>query len=79
MSSDQVVQTILAGREDGVPGNCVQAAVASYLEVPIDAVPHFLLWDDYLTCWRLRPSRAEAARPPHPSTRKGTTVNQCSR
>jgi hypothetical protein len=30
----------------------------------------------WLTCWRLRPSRAEAARPLHPSTRKGTTVNQ---
>jgi len=42
---DEVVtQTILAGREDGVPGNCIQAAVASLLSLPIDAVPHFLLW-----------------------------------
>lgn len=41
---DGAMQTILAGREDGVPGNCVQAAVASVLGLPIEAVPHFLLW-----------------------------------
>jgi len=39
-----VTQTLLAGREDGVPGNCVQAAIATLLGEPIDAVPHFLLW-----------------------------------
>jgi hypothetical protein len=42
-----VTQTILAGREDGVPGNCIQAAVASLLDLPIDAVPHFLLWEQW--------------------------------
>lgn len=40
-------QTILAGREDGVPGNCVQAAVASFLDLPIEAVPHFVLFADW--------------------------------
>lgn len=37
-------QTILAGGDDGVPGNCIQAAIATLLDIPIDAVPHFLLW-----------------------------------
>lgn len=41
----RTTQTILAGREDGVPGNCIQAAVASLLGLPLDAVPHVLLWD----------------------------------
>lgn len=40
----QATQTILAGREDGVPGNCVQAVIATMLNEPIEAVPHFLLW-----------------------------------
>jgi hypothetical protein len=51
---NEVVQTILAGRGDGVPGNCVQAAVASLLDLPIEAVPHFLLfdrWNHVLTDW----------------------------
>lgn len=43
----QVTQTLLAGRDDGVPGNCVQAAVASLLGLPIEAVPHFLLWEQW--------------------------------
>lgn len=45
--SDGATQTILAGREDGVPGNCVQAAVATVLGLPIEAVPHFLLWEHW--------------------------------
>jgi hypothetical protein len=40
-------QTLLAGREDGVPGNCVQAAVASLLDLPIEGVPHFVLFRDW--------------------------------
>lgn len=49
-----VLQTIFGGVSDGtafadvwtddpewVPGNCLQAAVASLLELPLDAVPHF--------------------------------------
>ncbi len=40
-------QTIVAAdRKDGVPGNCLQAAVASMLELPLEAVPHFLLSGD---------------------------------
>ncbi len=31
-----------------VPGNCLQAAVASLMELPIEAVPHFVLYDDWL-------------------------------
>lgn len=45
----EMTQTILAGREDGVPGNCVQAAVASMLGLPLDAVPHFTLFRDWWT------------------------------
>lgn len=43
-----VTQTILAGEIDGVPGNCLQAAVASLLELDLDAVPHFALHEDWL-------------------------------
>jgi len=36
-------------------GNCVQAAVASILEIDLDEVPHFLLfgdnWDKALVCF----------------------------
>lgn len=47
-----ITQTIVAGREDGVPGNCMQAAVATLLGVPLDAVPHFVLFDDWRTATR---------------------------
>lgn len=40
-----VTQTILAGQEEGVYGNCVQAAVASMLDLPIASVPHFAHFD----------------------------------
>jgi hypothetical protein len=43
-----VTQTILAGNPDGVPGNCLQAAVASLLDLDLDAVPHFVVHDDWL-------------------------------
>lgn len=43
-----VHQTQFAGTmEAQIPGNCIQAAVASVLELPLDAVPHFLLLGDY--------------------------------
>lgn len=52
-----VTQTILADAEQmerGVYGNCLQAAVASVLAVPLDAVPHFsafLWWTGALELW----------------------------
>lgn len=36
-----VMQTILHGDPDGRAGNCLQAAVASLFDLPLDAVPHF--------------------------------------
>ena len=44
----EVQQTILVGDRDGVPGNCLQAAIASVLDLPLDAVPHFVnfVWFD---------------------------------
>lgn len=41
-------QTILAGDPSGVPGNCLQAAVASLLDLPLPDVPHFAEHDDWL-------------------------------
>ncbi|MFI8535345.1 hypothetical protein ACIGMX_34510 [Streptomyces aquilus] len=43
----QVSQTILHGDPSGRPGNCLQAAVASLLELPLDEVPHFVEYDDW--------------------------------
>lgn len=40
-----VTQTILAGTP-GRMGNCLQAAVATVLDLPIDAVPHFVELDE---------------------------------
>lgn len=36
-----VTQTITIGDGSGRPGNCLQAAVASLLDMKIDEVPHF--------------------------------------
>jgi hypothetical protein len=44
----EVTQTILADQIPGVPGNCLQAAVASLLELDLDDVPHFITHDDWL-------------------------------
>lgn len=47
-------QTILAGRTDGVHGNCMQAAIASLLDLPLDAVPHFAQftwWPQAIEFW----------------------------
>lgn len=43
----RIEQTIPFEKDSGVPGNCLQAAVASLLELPIAAVPHFVLFDDW--------------------------------
>lgn len=50
-------QALLAEREDGhtaagIPGNCLQAAVASLLELPIDEVPHFAVYVDWFAAMR---------------------------
>lgn len=42
-----VTQSILHGDPSGRPGNCLQAAVASLLELPLDAVPHFVEYEDW--------------------------------
>lgn len=53
----RVSQTILATGSDPVlPGNCLQAAIASVLRLPLEAVPHFALfrggsWRDALHLW----------------------------
>ena len=44
----EVTQSILHGDPSGRPGNCLQAAVASLLELPLDGVPHFIERDDWL-------------------------------
>lgn len=42
----EVTQWFLAGREDGIPGDCVRAAVASLLNLDPSEVPHFTCQDD---------------------------------
>ncbi|MFI1535557.1 hypothetical protein [Streptomyces anandii] len=52
-----VTQTIFYDDPDGRPGNCLQAAVASLLELPLDDVPHFLLhadWDERMVAFCTR-------------------------
>lgn len=44
----EVTQSILHGDASGRPGNCLQAAVASLLELPLDDVPHFVEYEDWL-------------------------------
>lgn len=43
-----VDQTYFVGDESGVQGNCLQAAFASVLEKPLDSVPHFVEFDDWI-------------------------------
>jgi len=51
-----VMQTITVDQITGywdfvkrsVPGNCFQACVASIMEMPIEAVPHFMLFDPWV-------------------------------
>ncbi|MGV9427078.1 hypothetical protein ACWDO7_22680 [Streptomyces sp. NPDC003656] len=43
-----MTQTILHDDPSGRPGNCLQATVASLLDLPLDEVPHFAEHDDWL-------------------------------
>lgn len=50
-------QTIMASRADGhthagMPGNCLQAAVASMLDLPLEGVPHFAIYADWWSAMR---------------------------
>lgn len=42
-----VIQNIFVGSIEGVPGNCFQAAVASVLNLPLEGVPHFMLFSNW--------------------------------
>lgn len=49
-----VTQTIVMGQIEGVLGNCFQAAIASVLNMPLEAVPHFsqfTWWPAALELW----------------------------
>ncbi len=37
-----VYQTIIGGTNDKIPGNCMQAAYASLLDLPLEEVPNFI-------------------------------------
>lgn len=57
-----VDQSIFVNDPRGIPGDCLRAAVASLYELPLDAVPHFALYDrwmDALNAW-LKPRVAFA-------------------
>lgn len=51
----EVTQTILHGDPQGRQGNCLQAAVASLLDLRLDDVPHFVEldgdWVQHLVDW----------------------------
>lgn len=51
----EVTQSLLAVEDDAtVPGNCLQAAVAAALGLPLEAVPHlgtFAWWDTAMKLW----------------------------
>jgi len=54
MGNEGVTQTLFAGRDDGVPGDCLRAAVASLFSLPLEMVPHFVLFQDWeaaLSIW----------------------------
>lgn len=38
-------QTIFVNDPRGIPGDCMRTAVASLLDLPVEAVPHFALFD----------------------------------
>jgi hypothetical protein len=65
----QVTQTILyqSGEDQPVPGNCLQAAVASLLDRGLDQVPHFITrpdWLQYLVDWGREQGYLVIGRPP---------------
>lgn len=69
----EVTQTILHDQIPGVPGNCLQAAVASLLDLDLDDVPHFIEhtgWLQYLADWARDRGYLIIARPPE-SVRMG--------
>ena len=54
MSAQGVTQTIVASADDALPGNCLQAAVATFFGRPLEQVPHFGLfnsWNEALNLW----------------------------
>lgn len=50
-------QTIFVNDPRGIPGDCLRTAVASILDLPTEAVPHFVLftapgaWFEVLNLW----------------------------
>jgi hypothetical protein len=49
-----VTQTIVAGHAETLPGNCVQACIATVFGRPLEEVPHFALfnsWHQALNLW----------------------------
>lgn len=49
----EITQTILDPDPGGRPGNCLQAAVASLLDLDLDEVPHFVEHrHDWMRCLR---------------------------
>ena len=77
-SPNQVTQTIMYSPEDEarfVYGNCIQASVASYFGLPIEAVPHFAtfeFWRAALNLWvsgRYGLLAVGSLTPPEPGTR----------
>ena len=55
-TADRVTQTIFYSDElnaQGVYGNCLQAALASLLGMPLEAVPHLVTFADWTAAFRL--------------------------
>jgi hypothetical protein len=47
-------QTIFVNDPRGIPGDCMRTAVASLLDLPTEAVPHFVLYDrDWFTAFTM--------------------------
>lgn len=55
-----VDQSIYIDDPRGIPGDCLRASVASIWDLPLEAVPHFALFDDWFDALRawLKPRRA---------------------
>ena len=46
-------QTIFVNDPRGIPGDCMRTAVASLLDLPTEAVPHFAVFDDWFGAFTL--------------------------
>lgn len=46
-------QTIFVNDPRNIPGDCMRTAVASLLDMPTEAVPHFVLFDDWFAAFSL--------------------------